>query len=168
EIERLISDPLIPSERRLLYALKAIAGLRHGEAAALRWRAYDATVEPLGKLTVAFAFSTPAKRIKSTKTGEVRYVPVHPTLAKLLAAWKLAGWERTYGRTPGLDDLIVPGADLEPMPVGDAGAAMKEDLQALGLRLKAGDVRDRGGHDLRGFFISQAIEDGADSLLIRR
>src|SRR5690606_13724360 len=53
EVERLISDPAIPVERRVLYALKVLAGLRHGEAAALRWRHYDPTIEPLGKLTIA-------------------------------------------------------------------------------------------------------------------
>ena len=35
EVERLISDPAIPVERRVLNALKALAGLRHGEAAGL-------------------------------------------------------------------------------------------------------------------------------------
>ena len=33
EVERLISDSLIPVERRVQYALKALAGLRHGEVA---------------------------------------------------------------------------------------------------------------------------------------
>jgi hypothetical protein len=32
---------------------------------------------------------------------------VHPTLAKLLAAWKLSGWERLFGREPKPDDLVV-------------------------------------------------------------
>ena len=43
EVERLISDPRIPEDRRVLYGLKALAGLRHGEAAELRWRQYDRT-----------------------------------------------------------------------------------------------------------------------------
>ena len=33
---------------------------------------------------------------------------MHPTLAKVLAPWKLAGWERMLGRAPGLDDLLTP------------------------------------------------------------
>jgi integrase len=48
EVERLISDRLIPEDRRVLYARQGVTGLRHGEAASLRWRQYDATQEPLG------------------------------------------------------------------------------------------------------------------------
>ena len=35
EIEQLISDQRIPEDRCVLYALEAVAGPRHGEAAAL-------------------------------------------------------------------------------------------------------------------------------------
>jgi integrase len=45
EVEQLISDPRIPVERRMQYALKAIAGLRHGEVAGLHWRHHDPTLE---------------------------------------------------------------------------------------------------------------------------
>src|SRR6202142_1169651 len=37
EIALLIFDPRVLQDRRVLYALKALAGLRHGEAARLRW-----------------------------------------------------------------------------------------------------------------------------------
>lgn len=49
-----------------------------------------------------------------------------------------------------------------------ANHAMKDDLAALGLRLEAGELRDRGGHDLRSWYQTRCIEDGADSLIIRR
>jgi integrase len=76
-------------DRRVLYALKRLAGLRLGEAAGLRWEQYDEKAEPLGALNLA-----------KTKTGVPRRVPVHATLARMLAEWKLAGWKRTYGRMP--------------------------------------------------------------------
>jgi len=38
EAEQLISDPRIPLDRRVVYAFGLLAGLRIGEAAALRWR----------------------------------------------------------------------------------------------------------------------------------
>ena len=38
----------------------------------------------------------------------------------------------------------------------------------LGLRIEAGEHRDRGGHDLRSWYETRAIEDGADSLILRR
>jgi hypothetical protein len=43
ELQQLITDVR-------LYALLALAGLRFGEAAALRWRSYESTTEPLGRL----------------------------------------------------------------------------------------------------------------------
>ena len=38
EAEQLISNTRITEDRRVLYALKALAGLRHSEAAELTWR----------------------------------------------------------------------------------------------------------------------------------
>src|SRR2546423_481064 len=43
ELMMLISDPLIPPDRHVVYALEGIGGLRHGEMAGLRWRHYDPT-----------------------------------------------------------------------------------------------------------------------------
>lgn len=53
EAEQLISGSRVPEHRRVWNALLFLGGLRFGEAAALRWRHYDATVEPLGRLNVA-------------------------------------------------------------------------------------------------------------------
>jgi integrase len=50
-----------------------IAGLRHGEAAGLRWRHHDPDLEPLGRLLVATSYDT-----GRTKTDVTRRVPVHP------------------------------------------------------------------------------------------
>jgi integrase len=54
EVETLISSPLIPHDRRVAYAIELLAGVRPGEAAALRWEHYDAAKEPLGEMFVAF------------------------------------------------------------------------------------------------------------------
>jgi len=64
-------------------------------------------VRPLGKLLVAKSYSTRVGE-KTTKTDAVKHVPVHPTLAAMLAEWKLGGWAEMMGRAPGPDDLIVP------------------------------------------------------------
>jgi hypothetical protein len=50
EVVALISDPRLPEARRVLNALKALAAVRHGEAAGLCWRDYLRACEPLGKL----------------------------------------------------------------------------------------------------------------------
>ena len=48
----MISDERIPEDRRVQYALEGIAGVRHGEAAAIRIRSFNPHREPLGCLTV--------------------------------------------------------------------------------------------------------------------
>lgn len=143
EVERLISDSRIPEDRRVLYTLKGVAGLRHGEAAGLRWRQYDEKAEPLGALNLA-----------KTKTGVPRRVPVHPTLARVLAEWKLIGWERTYGRIPTPDDFITPTRNMTERSAQETPKQLHEDLALLGLRR-------RRGHDLRRTFITLAQVDGA-------
>jgi integrase len=108
EIETLISDERLPEDRRVLYALEFLTGMRMGEAAALAWRAYDPTLVPLGRLLVATSYNTRSDKVKSTKTERPREVPVHATLVSVLAAWKLSGWRRMMRRPPAADDLIVP------------------------------------------------------------
>ncbi|MDB4971314.1 MAG: integrase family protein [Myxococcales bacterium] len=103
ELEMLISDPHIPSDRQMLYALEGLAALRHGEAAGLRWRHWDNTVKPLGALLIATSYDK-----GRTKTNRVRRMPVHVVLAATLAEWKLSGWQAMMGRSPTADDLIVP------------------------------------------------------------
>src|SRR5262249_52736975 len=85
EAETMISDARIPLDRQMVYAFGLLAGLRPGEAAALRWRHYDATRQPLGQLTVAKSYSTKRAITKGTKTEAVKFVPVHPVLAAMLA-----------------------------------------------------------------------------------
>ena len=91
EAETIISHPDIPDDRRIFYACMLLAGLRPGEVAALRWRHFDATSAPLGRLAVALAYNTRKGTTKGTKTNAVRHVPVHATLAAMLAEWKLSG-----------------------------------------------------------------------------
>lgn len=154
EIEQILSDTRLPEDRRVIYALKFFCG-RHTEVLSSTWSRYDAATEPLGTLHVV-----------ETKSGVPRAVPVHPTLAKILAAWKLGGWERTYGKAPKDDDLIVrtrrAGARYK---AADTQVRFVEDLAKLGLRTKA-STRNRRGHDLRRTLITLARADGAiDSLL---
>ncbi len=143
EVEVLVSDTRVPQDRRVVYALKALAGLRHGEAATLRWRQYDPELEPLGAIN-----------LEKTKTGVPRRVPVHPTLARVLAEWKLAGWERAYERPPGRDDLVVPARTMKSRDDSDAAHAFRHDLETL-------ELRRRRAHDLRRTFITLALVDGA-------
>ncbi len=107
EAEILISHEQIPFNRKLYYGFGVLAGMRPGEIAALRWR-HTPEMEPLGRMTVAHAYNTRKNRAKGTKTNSVRYVPVHPTLAAMLAEWRLSGWVSMMGRQPEPDDLLLP------------------------------------------------------------
>jgi integrase len=171
EVETIISHPGIPLDRRIVYALELLAGVRTGEAAALRWRHYDPTKKPLGELLVAFAYSTCKGREKTTKTDSSKHVPVHPTLAAMLAEWKLGGWAAMMGRHPEPDDLIVP---LPPEAAArrrtrsgqpfrghyySGDRWRREDLPTLGWR-------HRRHYDMRATFITLVLEDGADQHII--
>src|SRR5581483_8893881 len=113
EVEQLISDERIPWDRRIINGLLFLAGVRWGEMAALRWREYETQFRGhLGRFVVARSFDHRNRRIKPVKTEVPRWVPVHPTLAKMLAEWKLGGWAQMVGRAPTPDDLIVPNAPV--------------------------------------------------------
>ncbi len=84
-------------------------------------------------------------------------MPVHPALAAILGAWKLSHWERIYGRAPTADDLIVPTRNMTSVDAADGRHSMTTDLTTLGLRVKAGEHRSRGGHDLRAWFTASSL-----------
>lgn len=67
EVEQLISDDRLTDDQNVWYALQALAGLRLGEAAPLRWKHYDSSLEPLGRLVIANS-----NLRRRTKSGVVR------------------------------------------------------------------------------------------------
>jgi len=170
EAELIVSDERIPMDRRIFYACMLLGGLRPGEVSAERWRHYDSTTTPLGRLTVAKAYNTRKHNEKGTKTNAVRHVPVHPTLAAILAEWKLSGWAAMMGRQPEPDDLLVP------LPPADAKARRGREGEAFrghdyaGKRWRNVDSKLVGGREremyaMKSTFITLAIEDGADLLM---
>ena len=160
EVEQLISDKRIPEDRRVFYAIAFLGGLRTGEVSALRFRAYDASLEPLGRLLVAASFDTRRRLEKSVKTGKPREAPIHPTLARVLAGWKLGGWERMMGRAPRPDDVLVPKQDGRNRDAHFALYWFRHDCEVLGLRL-------RRQYDSRRTFVSLAQADGARKDILR-
>jgi len=164
ELAALISDDRIPQDRRVWYGLLGLGMLRTGEAAGLRWARVQRG-EPLGRLVVATSYDR-----GRTKTGAERWMPIHPTLAALLAEWRLGGWARTMGHTPEADDLVCPVPPPSNRGPRRAAGALRtkdwarkrlvSDLAALGLR-------HRRAHDLRRSGISLAQDGGADSRVLR-
>lgn len=162
EVEAIISAPpsAIPEDRRVMYALLFLGAMRFGEAAALTWRDYDAAAQPLGRLVVERSYSSKSRRVKETKDDNAREMPVHATLAKILAEWKLDGFERLTGLTPQPNDLIVPSRLGNPRNANHMLRRFHADLERLGLR-------ERRQHDARRTFISIARADGANKDLLR-
>ena len=154
EVELVISQPEVPEDRRVLYSLLFLAGVRFGEAAALRWRNYDPVVKPLGKLGVAASYNVKLKKETRTKTEMPREIPVHGTLAAILAEWRLGGWVTMMGRRPQADDLLIPSREGNNRWVNHGLKRFHEDLGRLG-------IRPRRQHDGRRTFISLARTDGA-------
>jgi len=169
EAEALISDERIPIDRRVVYAFGLLAGLRPGEAAALRWRHYEHTKQPLGMLTVALSYATHKSKVKRTKTLAVRFVPVHPALATLLVQYR-AAWPALFGSEPGPDNLIVP---LPPDVVRTSRTGERfRGWDYTGRRWREVDLpmlgwRARSVYDTKSTFITLAIEDGANPTVIR-
>lgn len=154
EIERVISSEELPEDRRVVYALLGLAGLRWGEMAALRWRDYDAGAQPLGCLTIATSYSTRRKSIGETKTGAVRHVPVHPVLAAILASWRLGGWLELGGHKPRPDDLVIPSRLGDSRSVSHGRKRLIEDCKRL-------TMEPRSPHSFRRAFVTAARSAGA-------
>ncbi len=146
-VERLIYDERIPADRRVLYALEFLTGMRTGEAAARCWKDWDRTfLGDLGRLVVACSWDSKSRTMnESTKTGEVKWIPVHPALESILTAWHEDGFRELFGRDPRPEDPIVPARwafrparpGRDPYPVfrhhSASWRSFGEDLQLLGI-----------------------------------
>jgi len=155
ELIAIVSDPRIGLYRRVIYALEGIAGVRHGEAAGLRWRDHNEKFEPLTKLVVSRSGEK-----KRTKTQQTREIPVHPSLATILAEWKATGWAEKYGREPTPDDLVLPTEKNKVRKPSNTLKEFKKDLKRIGLRA-------RRGHDLRRTFVTLTRVDGGRAEVLR-
>jgi integrase len=160
EVYRLITDERVPEDRRILYALEFLTGMRTGEAAARRWRDWDPAREPLGAMKAETSWSTSRHREKETKTRVKRIIPVHPALAAMLAGWQASGWERFHGRPPGAEDLIIPASLDEHRANHTSWRLFQADLAAL-------QIPPQRHYETRATFISLAEGGGADPASIQ-
>jgi integrase len=164
----LISDERIADDRRMLSAILFLAGLRWGEAVSLPWSAWETKWGdgPLGRLLIARSYQWQTNSIKGTKTEVPRWVPVHPTLAKLLTQWKLGGWAGLMGRSPGPDDLVIPPVPWRKQKTNICRPP-QAGLRAFHADCKAVGIRERRNHDTRRTFITLARAAGARLDLLR-
>ena len=108
--------------------MKALAGLRHSEAAGLRWRQYDHSSEPLGALN-----------LERTKTQVPRPGAGASDARAHPRGVEQGGWERTYGRAPDGRRPHRPDAEHDrALSPGSAERTSRLDLAILGLRHRRG------------------------------
>lgn len=166
ELVMLLMSERIPLNRRVMYGLLGLGGLRTGEVAGLRWRNVNLDMKPLGRLTVVASYER-----QRTKTGDERWMPIHPALQFLLYVWKMQGWAQQMGRSWTEEDLVMPAPNPTNRGPRKALGSMldrhwtwkrlQKDLVALGFR-------NRRAHDLRRTVISLSVEDGADENILKR
>lgn len=172
EAEALIFDERIPEDRRMLYALLFLLGVRIGEASALVIRAYT-HAEGLRKMAVAKSWSQRERRLVPPKGKKTRDIPVVSLLQELLDAWLAPGGGRerfTGTRRPGSDLPIVPArraggtntAAAEGRHRGQDGVldSLHRDLATLGLR-------PRRVHDTRRTWVSLIMRKGGHKETVR-
>jgi integrase len=162
EVEALISDTRIDMDRRVFYALVFLTGQRVGEAAGRRWADYDTAARPLGRMLIATQYA--GTRVK---TGRPREMPVHPTLAAILAEWRMEGFEMFFFNRPRPSDFICPETDAsyghrkgEHRLSGTTWRRLQADLRTLGFR-------PRRTHDARRTLITIGRADGCDRDVLR-
>lgn len=168
EVVQLIRDNRIPLDRRVYYALSFATGMRPSEVAVLQVADYLPSEKPLGRINVSKAFDRNAssaqplgERLKGTKTGATRRIPVHPIVAEMLKEWLEAGFGELFGRPPRAGDLLIPSRQGPNKPrIWRSLERFYEDLDRLGLR-------KRRHYDTRRTFISLCLADGARKDVLR-
>jgi integrase len=132
----------------VLVSVLAYAGLRPGEALALRWR-------HIGQRTITVEQAVSFGEMKNTKTNSSRTVRLLAPLAHDLAEWRMA-----QGR-PGNDELLFPRPDGKPWTRDDwsnwRNRCFVPTLRALGVT----GVRP---YDLRHSFCSLLIHEGQSAV----
>jgi integrase len=155
DVEQLVYDRRLPEDRRVLYAIEFLTGLRTGEVAARKWADWEPVYRgELGRLVAATAYNTRHRVVKETKTRVEKWIPVHPVLAEILTAWKAEGWARFWGRPPKPEDLIVPAAGGAPRNNSYSWRCFRDDLRTLGLA-------HQRHYESRSTFINLAEAGGA-------
>lgn len=164
ELATLITDARIPEVHRIANAIASFTAARVGEVAGMRWRDLDVDAPGLWRWSLRTQYDgLPLKSERAT--GEhPRDVPIHPTLAALLAAWKLEGWSRHVGRHPKPSDFVTPRDDGRCHSDDSLGAKpTHRHASTVGI-----DSTGRDFHSFRRAMITHARADGAREEYLER
>jgi integrase len=149
EAEALMSDPRIPFERRVFWSVLFFTGMRHDEAAGVRFEDIEWDHEPLARLVLRQqADGSPLKEDKRS-TGLTREIPIHPTLARVLSAWRERGFQERFGRAPSPRDWLSPSTmDVSAYrPTRTSLKQIRTDAELVG-------VTPRTVHETRNTFLT--------------
>lgn len=152
-------DEKVPLHRRVLYAVAVYTFARAGELRALTWDDVDFEHRVIH---ITKAVDRHTGKVKSTKTGETRRIPIEPNVVALLESLKeRATQKRCFALPPARklallvrDDLEAAGVSRAELFAGDETrkALTFHDLRATGITWMAvrGDeplrIKQRAGH----------------------
>jgi integrase len=149
------ADDVRPHGDACLVSLLSYAGLRPGEALALRWG-------DVGKHALAVDKAVADGKIGTTKTGVARSVPVSQTLYSDLTGWHL------LSGGPADDKLVFPSADGEPWSRSQANnwraRVWRPVLESLATERRLAHLATAIPYDCRGSFVSLHLRAGASPL----
>lgn len=162
QVSSLISDQRIPEDRRVLYAMVFLMGERFGEAAGHRWKDNDPVRKPLGHMRLERQYEDRPLKGKRGEGGPPRDIPVHPTLAAMLAEWRASGFPKMFGRHPEPEDFIVPSRLGRCRTLKHGARRLNEDCARVGIAWKDAT------HVARRTFITLAMAGGAGEAWVKR
>lgn len=161
ELWCLLSDPALPPQRRLIYGLLFLAGLRAAEAAGLDWHHWSPAARPLSALEVVQEFETRTRTvIHKQKTRVMRRVPVHPLLDAILCDWRerYAAFGKRRPEGPAPLAVTAYGSRWRSTSITQA---LERDCARLGFARHT-------SHDGRRTFCSLEREAGVETAIYRR
>ena len=142
-----------------LVSLMAYAGLRPGEALALRWG--DA-----GRNAIAIDKAVANGVIGPTKTRQSRSVPIAQSVYADLSAWRLVSGE------PGDDQLVFPNHSGEPWSGSQfrnwRARVWRPTLESLATEKRLAHLKDAVPYACRGSFVSLHLRAGDSPLEVAR
>ncbi len=158
ELLTLLTCAKVPARRRRLWAFATYSGMRAGEIRALAWADVHETE---GYILVHQAQDFDTGKVKATKTGLTRKVPIEPSLVPLLEAMRERGDES--------------GNVFVDLPHRSEWAyLLREDLKAAGAAKRAELTNDTDTtrkldfHDLRHTYGTWRAIRGAEVVKIQR
>jgi integrase len=163
ECQRLVSDPRIPTERRVKYLTALTLVARDGEVMGLSWGAIDfdtKTVRIFQTAKIRRYTSDPS--VGSPKTQKSRRtVPLHHATEVALADWKRLT-EHTVGGPVDPNHPVFPGRKRDEFTRTHAAKLLRQDLVRLGIREQVSGVNLQF-HHLRHTALNVLRESGVES-----